>query len=88
MRVKPEHVGHVISVRFYDHSLGSPADLIECEVIGRVVKVTQKQVVFEYWSILNEDKETEQNNAEQVAVAQSTIISIIEYSPRKGFRFY
>lgn len=88
MRVKPHLKGHILSLRFYDHSIGCKADLIECETIGRVMEVTPRKVILEHWSIYSDDKELQEQNRERVAIAQNTIIAVIEYSPKKGKRFY
>lgn len=88
MRVKSHHKGHIISVRFYDHCIGGDAELIECEIIGRVMSVSPRDVIIEHWSIYSEDQGVCEQNRERVAIAQATIISIIEYSPKKGKRFY
>lgn len=89
MKVGFHLVGHVIGIRFWDHCAGDgTTDLIECEAIGRVINVTHHKIILEHWSVHGEDDETTEDNSERVAIVQSCIMSLIEYAPKRGKKFY
>lgn len=88
MKVKSTQKGLILGIRFLDHSMGTHAEPIECEVFGRVISITSKHVVLEHWSVFNQDIEIAETNRERVSIVQSTILSLIEYTPKKAFKFY
>lgn len=60
-------------IRFLDHAIGSGSVLTE--ICGYVYEGSEKEdeIVFLYWRILGESKETEENNREPLTIVKSTI---------------
>lgn len=88
MKIGKHLIGHIVSIRLWDHCIGPNSEPMECEVVGRVKNVTERRVVLEHWMVLNEDDETSNANNESMAIVQSTIISFIEFAAKKAKRFY
>ena len=88
MRIMPSAEGKFVAISFFDHCLGSDAEVIECTAFGKVVEVSQREIILEYWSIHTRDKETEEDNRERVAIVQDCIFEYVEFTPKKARRFF
>ena len=64
-------------VEFWDHGLidtkvRNKAPIL-CRVRGMVVEITDKKVVLAHWTIYDRDKDTRDNNREEVVIVKNCI---------------
>lgn len=77
-------LGKRVAIRFSDHSIYShePAD---CEILGFVEKINEKEVIIRWWSSFAEGQEvadTGDSNNEVARIVQGTIIKWALCEPR------
>ncbi len=88
MKLFPMLVGTVVGVSFFDHSIGSDAELVECQSFGKIISITTKEILIEHWSVFGDDLEIVEENRERVAIVKDCIFEVIEYTPKRAKRFF
>jgi hypothetical protein len=77
-------LGKRVAVRFHDHSIYS-TDQVQCEIMGLVEKLNEKEVIIRWWSTFDKDDaipDTGDSNNEVARVLQGTIIKWALCEPR------
>jgi len=65
-----ECIDRVVEIEFYDHTVGEQVtEIAKCIVWGRLLSVTERQVVIQHWEV---DKSST-DNATTSALVRSTI---------------
>jgi len=77
-------IGEMYIIYFWDHCRGSE-DLIPCEMVGRLTKITKKSVTLSPWTCLDSSIETMMANSEPYTIASEIILrkEIIKAIPLK-----